>query len=73
MPLMKPPHYNGVKYNGAEVLPGALVNVSPVDVEAHLAEHWEIAGDVSALPLAATVAINGDETRERPSRKSRGV
>jgi hypothetical protein len=38
MPLMKPPHYQGVRYNGRKVT--GPVDVLNRDVEAHLAAQW---------------------------------
>lgn len=55
---MKPPHYRGISYNGNDVPDGAMVNVLPVDVQAHLAEGWiEVDATMTAdLPPGAVVA-----------------
>lgn len=45
MPLMKPPHYQGVTYNGTPVAKDGAVEVLERDVEALESEGWVVVGD----------------------------
>jgi len=54
MPLMRPPHYQGAKYNGTEVPPGGAVEVLARDVADMQSEGWKVIADTT-LPPAAIV------------------
>ena len=62
MPLMRPPHYQGVRYNAAEVSPGAFVSILPQDVDALIAEGWELVSHTAGkLPPRAVVEFDAEE------------
>lgn len=69
MPYMKPPHYNGVQYNGRNVQVGEHIEVLPQDVEALAAEGWTISGMTDGEAAAELIKHQpGDDTATRKRR-----
>ena len=67
MPMMKPPHYQGVMYAGRAVPIGGSISVDANDVEALTDEGWSITG-MTDEEAAAEIAKHDTATR----RKRRG-
>jgi len=42
MPKMKPPHFQGVRYNATIVTPDSLPEVAQLDVESMIAAGWTV-------------------------------
>ena len=60
---MKPPHYQGVVYDGRAVPVGGSIAVKPIDVQALEAEGWVVTG------LTDDEAVAEIQKHEPPRRK----
>lgn len=50
MPMMIPPHYEGLRYDGRRIRDGEVVPVADADVSSLLDERWELVEKPVSVP-----------------------